>query len=118
MLSWHAAVHVCGLPLTALVGKRLFMQHRALLKTVTHALQGCTATICMPVNTPEIKVANVRKLGGVVQLVGESYQETQAHAVQRSIAEGLTFIPPYDDPHTISGQGTIGDEILRQASAH
>ncbi|KAF5829223.1 threonine dehydratase [Dunaliella salina] len=75
---------------------------------------GCKATICMPVNTPGIKVESVRKLGGTVELVGESYQETQAHAVSRSIAEGLAFVPPYDDPFTIAGQGTIGDEILRQ----
>lgn len=68
----------------------------------------------MPVNTPEIKVANVLKLGGIVELVGESYQETQGYAVQRAITEGLTFVPPYDDPYTIAGQGTIGDEILRQ----
>ncbi|KXZ54340.1 hypothetical protein GPECTOR_5g422 [Gonium pectorale] len=77
---------------------------------------GCTAIICMPVNTPEIKVANVRKLGGQVVLVGESYQEAQAAAVARAAAEGLTFIPPYDDPYTIAGQGTIGDEIMRQVS--
>ncbi|EFJ50298.1 hypothetical protein VOLCADRAFT_88765 [Volvox carteri f. nagariensis] len=76
---------------------------------------GCTSVICMPVNTPEIKVANVRKLGGQVVLVGESYQEAQAAAVARAAAEGLTFIPPYDDPYTIAGQGTIGDEIMRQA---
>eukprot|EP00967_Tisochrysis_lutea_P146202 scaffold275588_cov23-Tisochrysis_lutea.AAC.1 len=38
---------------------------------------GCKATICMPVNTPGIKVESVRKLGGTVELVGESYQETQ-----------------------------------------
>jgi hypothetical protein len=24
------------------------------------------------------------------------------------------FVAPYDDPYTIAGQGTIGDEILRQ----
>lgn len=34
--------------------------------------------------------------------------------MSRSIAEGLAFVPPYDDPFTIAGQGTIGDEILRQ----
>lgn len=28
--------------------------------------------------------------------------------------DNLTFVAPYDDPHTIAGQGTIGDEILRQ----
>ncbi|KAG1655823.1 hypothetical protein FOA52_008386 [Chlamydomonas sp. UWO 241] len=38
---------------------------------------GCKAIICMPVSTPDIKVANVRRLGGIVELVGESYQETQ-----------------------------------------
>lgn len=34
----------------------------------------------MPVNTPEIKVNNVRRLGGQVELVGESYQEAQTYA--------------------------------------
>lgn len=28
--------------------------------------------------------------------------------------EGLTNIPPYDDPYVIAGQGTIGMEVLRQ----
>jgi hypothetical protein len=35
----------------------------------------------------------------------------------RAVKDGLTFVAPYDDPHTIAGQGTIGDEILRQVSA-
>ena len=43
-------------------------------------LQGCKAIICMPVTTPEIKVNAVRKMGGTVELVGESYSETQLHA--------------------------------------
>jgi threonine dehydratase len=30
--------------------------------------------------------------------------------------EGLIFVAPYDDPYTIAGQGTIGNEILRQLS--
>jgi threonine dehydratase len=80
----------------------------------TSVSQGCKATICMPVNTPDIKIANVRRLGGIVELVGESYQEAQAHAQARAVAEGLTFVAPYDDPYTIAGQGTIGDEIMRQ----
>jgi threonine dehydratase len=78
---------------------------------------GTRAVICMPVATPEIKVANVRRLGGEVALVGESYQEAQAAALARSAQEGLTFVAPYDDPYTIAGQATIGDEILRQTDA-
>jgi threonine dehydratase len=75
---------------------------------------GCKATICMPTGTPDIKVSNVWRLGGKVELVGESYQETQAAAVTLSKSNGMVFIPPYDDPYTIAGQGTIGDEIMRQ----
>jgi threonine dehydratase len=78
---------------------------------------GARAVICMPVATPEIKVSNVRRLGGEVALVGESYQEAQAAALSRAVSEGLTFIAPYDDPYTIAGQATIGDEILRQTDA-
>jgi threonine dehydratase len=75
---------------------------------------GCGAVICMPTTTPDIKVAAVRALGGEVELVGESYQETQAHAQARSAAEGRAFIAPYDDPYTVAGQGTVAAEILRQ----
>lgn len=78
---------------------------------------GCAATICMPTSTPAIKLAAVRRLGGTVDLAGESYSETQAHAIARAAAEGLAFVPPYDDPYTIAGQGTIGAEILRQLPA-
>jgi len=75
---------------------------------------GCNAVIVMPVTTPDIKVAAVRALGGTVELVGESYQEAQEHAMARSRAEGRVFVAPYDDPYTIAGQGTIAAEILRQ----
>ena len=43
----------------------------------------------MPVTTPDIKVKAVRALGGSVELVGESYQEAQAHAqVRRTVLPG------------------------------
>lgn len=47
---------------------------------VDTALQGCKAIICMPIVSPEIKVRAVQRLGGIVELVGETYTETQAHA--------------------------------------
>jgi len=48
-----------------------------------YSAQGCAATVCMPVTTPDIKVAAVRRLGGRVELVGETYSETQTHAQAR-----------------------------------
>ena len=46
-------------------------------------MQGCKAVICMPVTTPEIKIEAVRRLGGHVKLVGETYSETQTFAQVR-----------------------------------
>ncbi|CAN0926252.1 Threonine dehydratase biosynthetic, chloroplastic [Linum grandiflorum] len=75
---------------------------------------GCNAIIAMPVTTPDIKWKSVERLGATVVLVGDSYDEAQAYAKQRSRQEGLTFVPPFDHPDVIVGQGTVGMEIFRQ----
>ena len=58
----------------------------------------------------------MERLGATVILVGDSYDETQAYAKRRSCEEGLVFVPPFDHPDVIAGQGTIGMEIVRQFS--
>ncbi|XP_057478186.1 threonine dehydratase 1 biosynthetic, chloroplastic-like isoform X2 [Actinidia eriantha] len=75
---------------------------------------GCNAVIAMPVTTPEIKWKSVERLGATVVLVGDSYDETQAYAKKRGEEEFRTFIPPFDHPDVIMGQGTVGMEIVRQ----
>ena len=47
-------------------------------------VQGCAATVCMPVTTPAIKVDAVLRLGGRVDLHGDSYSETQTYAQART----------------------------------
>ncbi|PNY13756.1 threonine dehydratase biosynthetic chloroplastic-like [Trifolium pratense] len=74
----------------------------------------CNAVIAMPVTTPDIKWKSVERLGATVVLIGDSYDEAQAYAKKRAIEEGCTFIPPFDHPDVIMGQGTIGMEIVRQ----
>jgi threonine dehydratase len=76
---------------------------------------GIDATIVMPRTTPEIKVAAVRELGAAVVLHGDSYAEAQARAEELAAAGGLTSVHPFDDPWVIAGQGTIGEEVLRQS---
>ena len=78
--------------------------------------RGVRAVIVMPVTTPSIKVSAVRTLGGEVVLHGDNYDEAYAHARQLEQQQGLVFIHPFDDPVVIAGQGTIGAEILQQAS--
>ena len=74
----------------------------------------CSATIVMPVTTPQIKVNAVRNLGAEVVLHGDAYDAAQAYALQLESQEQRTFVHPYDDADVIAGQGTIGMEILRQ----
>ncbi|URE00365.1 SpoU rRNA Methylase family [Musa troglodytarum] len=74
----------------------------------------CDAVIVMPVTTPEIKWRSVERLGATVVLKGDSYDEAQTYAKQRAEQEGHTFIHPFDHPDVITGQGTIGMEIVRQ----
>ncbi|KAJ0735998.1 putative threonine ammonia-lyase [Helianthus annuus] len=75
---------------------------------------GCDAVIVMPVTTPCIKWESVKRLGATVVLEGDSYDEAQAYAKKRGVKENRTFIPPFDHPDVISGQGTVGMEIVRQ----
>jgi threonine dehydratase len=75
---------------------------------------GCTATIVMPVTTPQIKIAAVKARGGRVVLHGDSYDEAHIHAREIERRRRLTFVHPYDDPDVIAGQGTIAMEILHQ----
>lgn len=75
---------------------------------------GTQAIIVMPVTTPQVKVDAVKARGGKVVLQGETYDEAYTVARQLEAEKGLTFIHPFDDPHVIAGQGTIGMEILRQ----
>ena len=57
---------------------------------------------------------SVERLGAKVVLIGDSYDEAQAYAKKRSEEDGRTFVPPFDHPDVISGQGTVGMEIMRQ----
>lgn len=75
---------------------------------------GCEATIVMPVTTPAIKISAVRRLGGQVVLSGESFSDAFGHAQELIRQTGAVYIPPFEDPDIIAGQGTIGMEILRQ----
>jgi threonine dehydratase len=78
---------------------------------------GCKATIVMPVTTPQIKIDAVQGHGGSVVLFGDSFSDAYLHAMKLEKETGATYIPPFDDPDVIAGQGTIGMEILRQYTA-
>jgi threonine dehydratase len=79
---------------------------------------GCEAIIVMPVTTPQIKIDAVTSRGGKPVLHGDSYSDAYKHAMKLVEETGRTYIPPFDDPDVIAGQGTVAMEILRQHQGH
>ncbi len=79
------------------------------------ALNRIPATIFMPTVTPDQKVTRVGHFGGPrvdVRLVGDTYDDAGEAAVAFAAETGALPVPPFDDPMTIAGQGTIGKEIV------
>ena len=95
--------------------RRLGREPRAGRRARGAARSAPTATIVMPVTTPQIKVDSVAALGATVVLEGDSYDDAHAEAMRIVRRRKLTFVHPYDDPDVIAGQGTIAMEILRAA---
>ncbi len=77
--------------------------------------QGIPAVIVMPKHTPSVKVERTRAFGAEVILHGETLDETTKLTQQLAEERELTLIHPYDDPHVIAGQGTLGLEMLEDA---
>lgn len=72
---------------------------------------GVKATIVMPKTAPPYKINATKSYGAKVILKGTVYDEAYVEAVKISRETGAYFIHPFDDPHVIAGQGTIGLEI-------
>lgn len=69
----------------------------------------------MPSGAPLPKVEATRAYGAVVHLVGEYVDEANAAAKQYAEEHGAAFVPPFDDPEVIAGQGTVGLELAEEA---
>jgi len=80
-------------------------------------LLGFNATIVMPSDAPAIKIANTRSYGAEVVLYDRQRDNREAIADDLAAKTGATIVRPYEDADIISGQGTVGLELARQARA-
>jgi threonine dehydratase len=78
-------------------------------------LTGHPATIFMPVNAPLPKVEATMNYGATVRIGGQAVDDCIASAKDLCEVEGAVFVPPFDDPLIIAGQGTIGLELAEEA---
>jgi threonine dehydratase len=78
---------------------------------------GIRGRVYVPAKTPKQKRDRIRYHGGefIELIVGGSTYDLAAEAALADVARtGATLVPPFDDPRTMAGQGTIAVEILTQ----
>ncbi|HWO65272.1 MAG TPA: threonine ammonia-lyase IlvA [Umezawaea sp.] len=78
---------------------------------------GVRGRVYVPSTTPRQKRQRIASLGGdVVDLVveGDTYDDAATAAAEYAAKTGATVVPAFDDLRTITGQGTVGQEILAQ----
>jgi threo-3-hydroxy-L-aspartate ammonia-lyase len=78
---------------------------------------GVKAVVVMPHDAAEMKRAATQGYGG--EVVGyDRYGEDPAEVVARIAQQrGMTFIPPFDHPHVMAGQGTLAKELVEEVGA-
>ena len=78
---------------------------------------GIHGRVYIPAKTPKQKRDRIRYHGReFIELiaVGKTYDEAAAAALDDVARTGATLVPPYDDPRTMAGQGTLAVELLDQ----
>ncbi len=77
---------------------------------------GISSLICLPDTAPISKVEATKGYGAQVCLVPGVYDDAYNRALELKEERGYTFVHPFDDEYVISGQGTIGLEIMNEMS--
>src|SRR5262249_31738397 len=74
-------------------------------------LFGVKATVVMPAAAVQSKVEATRGYGAEVVQHG-AHKDLLPKMLEIQEERGLTYLPPFDDPYVIAGQGTVGLEVL------
>lgn len=80
-------------------------------------LLGIPATIVMPKDAPESKLAATRGYGAEIVLYERSEENRAVIAQELCERRGATLVPPYDDERIVAGAGTVALELLQDAPA-
>jgi threonine dehydratase len=76
------------------------------------ATRGVPCEVFMPDHAPLAKVEGCAALGAAVRITGTGIEDALAAARERAAQAGMAFVHPFDDPVVVTGQGTLGLELL------
>ena len=76
---------------------------------------GIPGVVVVPENVTPIKAARIQGFGAELIRCGTTMPERNDLAKRLASERGLHFVPSFDDPFVIAGQGTCGLEIAEQA---
>jgi threonine dehydratase len=74
-------------------------------------LRGYAATVVMPEGGSPAKAASIKAYGAELIYCGTASEERISLAKKMCEEHGAVYVPPYDDPLVMAGQGTLGLEI-------
>src|SRR5699024_1100389 len=75
---------------------------------------GVPATIVVPEDANACKINAIKAYNGAIEKCGTTSAERIPRAIELAAEKNGVFIPPYDDPLIMAGQGTAGLEVLEQ----
>jgi threonine dehydratase len=75
------------------------------------AAAGIDCLVVMSAGANARKLAATRSYGATVDVEAPDHTAAYERLLQIIDESGRTYIPPFDDPHVIAGQGTVGLEI-------
>ena len=73
---------------------------------------GVPATVFLPTSTPDAKAQKLRGWGATVEVRGAVFDEANEAALAYARAGDAVYVHPFADAAVISGQGTLGLELL------
>ena len=79
------------------------------------SLSGLHATVFMPLDAAHPKVEATRSYGAEVLQISETVDDCIQEAREYADRTGAVFVPPFDDPLVVAGQGTVGLELAEEA---
>ena len=71
-------------------------------------------TIYLPETAAPNKIELLERQGANLSFYGKESAQTEVFAREEAGRSGRAFVSPYNDPHVVAGQGTIGAELLDQ----